>query len=395
MKRSILAAMVTVASFCTYAQSLPLTAGSSNPLTGDLYIDGTNGSRLIFSYSGVSNNKVLLGNTYSLFGTGSKDDFATYIRDDNPYSIWTNGSQRFFVSGNGNVGIGTTTLPAIGNYGVFALNGRSSSQGAYLSFMTNGTEVGAIASNTQLNFITASGIVTQFYTGSSQTMQIAASGNVGVGSDTPVSLFQVDDGCTKASIGDASGSGLNYGTSYMGFNASRSGTNWLTNSDGGNNGGGVVYSSIFGDMYFAAVPTTGGSGQTLTDAQVKNKIAMRIDHNDGAVYMKQAYVQISGWPDFVFKKNYALRPLSEVKTYIDQNQHLPDMPSAEKVEKDGINLGEMNKALLRKVEEMTLYIIDLKAEKDRTEQDQKQKNQSLEASIKKLQEQIDKLSNKH
>ncbi len=80
---------------------------------------------------------------------------------------------QFTTSGNptttmDNVGIGTTP-PSIGNYGVLALNGRSPSQGGYFSMMMNGAEVGAIAANTQFNFQTVSGVVTQFYTGSTPT----------------------------------------------------------------------------------------------------------------------------------------------------------------------------------------------------------------------------------
>jgi len=67
----------------------------------------------------------------------------------------------------------------------------------------------------------------------------------------------------------------------------------------------------------------------------------------------------ANWPDVVFKKDYALMPLSEVKTYIDKNQHLPEIPAAAEVEKDGVNLGEMNRLLVKKVEEMTLYLIEL------------------------------------
>lgn len=79
---------------------------------------------------------------------------------------------------------------------------------------------------------------------------------------------------------------------------------------------------------------------------------------NGTAIFTQAYVQLrSTWPDYVFKKDYQLKPLSEVKSYIEQNQHLPDIPAASTVEKDGINLGEMNKALLKKVEELTLYLI--------------------------------------
>jgi hypothetical protein len=70
----------------------------------------------------------------------------------------------------------------------------------------------------------------------------------------------------------------------------------------------------------------------------------------------------SPWGDYVFDKNYALKSLPEVKTYIDQNHHLPEMPSAQEVAKDGQNLGEMNRLLVKKVEELTLYLIEMKAE---------------------------------
>ena len=70
-------------------------------------------------------------------------------------------------------------------------------------------------------------------------------------------------------------------------------------------------------------------------------------------------VQLQGaWGDYVFKPDYNLMPLTDVKTYIDKNQHLPEIPSAAEVAKDGQNLGEMNKLLLKKVEELTLYLIE-------------------------------------
>ncbi|MBC9929980.1 tail fiber protein [Chitinophaga qingshengii] len=65
------------------------------------------------------------------------------------------------------------------------------------------------------------------------------------------------------------------------------------------------------------------------------------------------------WPDYVFNKNYALPSLQEVENYIEKYQHLPGIPAAAEVAKDGHDLGEMNKQLLQKVEELTLYIIDL------------------------------------
>jgi hypothetical protein len=64
------------------------------------------------------------------------------------------------------------------------------------------------------------------------------------------------------------------------------------------------------------------------------------------------------WPDFVFRKDYQLLSLSEIEKYVNENSHLPEIPSAAEVEKDGQDLGEMNRLLLKKVEELTLYLIE-------------------------------------
>ena len=96
----------------------------------------------------------------------------------------------------------------------------------------------------------------------------------------------------------------------------------------------------------------------------------------------------ANWPDYVFKKDYHLAPLNDVKTYIDQNHHLPDMPSETDVAKNGINLGEMNRLLTKKVEELTLYMIEkdrqIKADEERItklEEQQKKMAAQLEALI--------------
>lgn len=68
------------------------------------------------------------------------------------------------------------------------------------------------------------------------------------------------------------------------------------------------------------------------------------------------------WADFVFEKNYNLPTLEEVEKHIAEKGHLKDIPSAKEVEAKGIELGEMNKLLLQKVEELTLYVIALNKE---------------------------------
>jgi hypothetical protein len=78
----------------------------------------------------------------------------------------------------------------------------------------------------------------------------------------------------------------------------------------------------------------------------------------GKALMEEVNVKAqANWPDYVFEKDYTLPSLNEVKSYIDENKHLPEVPSAKEVEKNGQNLGAMNMLLLKKVEELTLHAI--------------------------------------
>ena len=75
----------------------------------------------------------------------------------------------------------------------------------------------------------------------------------------------------------------------------------------------------------------------------------------------------SPWPDYVFNKKYELKNLYSLESYIRQNNHLPNIPSAQEVNDNGIELGKMNAKLLEKIEELTLYIIDLNKKIDNLE----------------------------
>jgi hypothetical protein len=80
---------------------------------------------------------------------------------------------------------------------------------------------------------------------------------------------------------------------------------------------------------------------------------------NGTVHAKSVLVDLNvPVPDYVFDPGYPLLSLGEVKTFIDSHRHLPEIPSAEQVAKEGLNVGEMNVKLLKKVEELTLYLIE-------------------------------------
>ncbi|OFX31879.1 MAG: hypothetical protein A2X08_13300, partial [Bacteroidetes bacterium GWA2_32_17] len=109
-------------------------------------------------------------------------------------------------------------------------------------------------------------------------MIITGDGNVGIGTDAPMSTLQVGAGSSKFSIGNSSGVDLGYGTSYIGFNASRLVDNtWKFNSDGIHNGGAVISNSIGGNIYFIPVSSNNGSSDiSYSDAQLMGYNAMTI-----------------------------------------------------------------------------------------------------------------------
>ena len=101
-----------------------------------------------------------------------------------------------------------------------------------------------------------------------------------------------------------------------------------------------------------AIDTDGnvGIGTTTPDARLAVS---------GQVHAQEVKVSVTvPGPDYVFEKNYNLPTLEEIKTYIDRNKHLPEVPSAAEMEKNGVKLGEMNMVLLKKVEELTVYVIE-------------------------------------
>lgn len=80
---------------------------------------------------------------------------------------------------------------------------------------------------------------------------------------------------------------------------------------------------------------------------------------NGIIHAKEVRVDVQGWPDYVFEKDYQLLTIEEVEKNIKEKGHLPNVPSATEIEANGLKLAEMNVKLMEKVEELTLYIIEL------------------------------------
>jgi len=99
-------------------------------------------------------------------------------------------------------------------------------------------------------------------------------------------------------------------------------------------------------------------GFVIHDATNNNKKVFEV-LKDGSVFAKEIRITLAPFPDYVFENSYELTPLEEVKKYIEENGSLPNMPTAQQVEEEGMGVGELQLKLVEKVEELTLYVIEL------------------------------------
>ncbi len=197
--------------------------------------------------------------------------------------------------------------------------------------------------------------------------------------------FVYQDGVSVANLPSNTSSyivtGLSSSTSYdfyvSSVNFNNSADNIISNtesvttnaSSGGSTGGTGVWSLNNQDVYY-------NDGNVGIGTETPDELLSV----NGTIHSKEVKVDLNNWPDYVFSKAYNLPTLKEIETYIKENGHLQNIPSAKEVEKEGIQLGEMNAKLLEKIEELTLYLIQQEKELE----DQKERNKSLEDRLIKL-----------
>jgi hypothetical protein len=186
------------------------------------------------------------------------------------------------------------------------------------------------------------------YSGAIQ-MCIINSGYVGIGTNTPAALLSLKGTSPKILLeeSDQSNKKWNIEALNSGLVFSETGvSDWLYLKSGGNIGIGCSNPMV--------------------------KLAV-----NGKIQATEIEIKSAPCADFVFKEDYNLRPISAVESFIKANNHLPDVPSEKEVKENGINLGQMDAILLQKVEELTLYVIELQKEND----SQKKEIQELQQKV--------------
>ena len=287
--------------------------------------------------------------------------FAVSTSLDNPVTS----TQNLMISGigphyisQGNVGIGTTSPE--GKLSVSTLSGTALKIHGGQSYML----IDNVGSGE--NYL--SGNMHAFQIAGAEKMRIHSNGNIGIGTDVPFGKLEVFHDVQNAN-GNAFVISSNGGAQLrMGNNT---GYSWIQS-----HGTKPLYIIELGnDLILNLGNSYVGIG--LTNPSEKLTV-------NGKIKAREVRVNIEGMPDYVFAPAYQKLSLSEIENYIRKHQHLPEIPSAAEAEKNGLELGEMNKLLLKKIEELTLHLID----QDKELKAHKQKETNQEKRLRALEEML-------
>lgn len=270
------------------------------------------------------------------------------------------GSGQNNSTGNFNTGIGFKTLNSntTGNHNVAI--------GKQSLLVSNGSFNSGMGSNTLLSNTTGSNNLAMGYA----ALQSNTTGNQNTGIGFG-SLFHNTTGSFNVAIGPDAGRFKNgTGNIYIGRQAglassltTEDNSLYISNSSTENP---LIKGNFSQNTLKINSKTTGylAVGDFDAGAPMPTPTGYRLIVQDGILTekVKVAVKTTIDWADYVFEDNYKLMPLSEVEQYTIENKHLPNVPSAETMSKDGLDIGQTSKMFMEKIEELTLYIIQLNKE---------------------------------
>ncbi|MGN7787314.1 hypothetical protein ACTJIJ_22460 [Niabella sp. 22666] len=321
-------------------------------MSGPLIINPNHAANNYVLFQNRGTNVAIIGSDSSISGA-DPGNFGMYVYNGKDLEFFTGGMKRIVAKANGNIGIGNAIPQHKLDVAGYILSAQSDQEGGlYLGNMNHG--IRRFSGTNDVALYTTSGRLLLSANGASANqIAITGNGNLGVGTTTPNEKLDIDGnvklngminwGWTGRSIKVVSPDG---GVSQL---------LQFTNSmseDHGNPQGGFDFAWHTGASVMRIIDGKVGIGTTTPG----EKLAV-----NGRILAKEIKV-ISGattsWPDYVFNSNYKLTPLPELESFIKTHQHLPEIPSAREVAANGIEVGANQALLLKKIEELTLYIIE-------------------------------------
>jgi hypothetical protein len=275
----------------------------------------------------------------------------------------------------GNLGLGTTSpvarvhidLSEVDLNEAVIIN--NASRESNIQFKNNNVDVGFVqATATDLRIGTNAGNeagLVAVRTGGLNRLIVSKEGMVGVGTGLPTAPLHVQFGTSVTSggngfvqLGSSSSTNLVMDNNEIQARNNGSASNLFLQNNGGN--------VRIGDGDFNSAHRLGVAGNAVVTGNLRvGATALPAGFSlgvDGKIICTEVMVRlVPNWPDYVFDPGYRLRSLDEVEAFIKANRHLPGIPAATVVE-NGLSLGEMQKLQMEKIEELTLYIIELKKE---------------------------------
>lgn len=197
---------------------------------------------------------------------------------------------------------------------------------------------------------------------------ISESGYVGIGTLAPITKLAVDG---DISVGVFNDKISGYGNKLWFLGAdSNTDALWLSRFNNGANSSelriniGDDYGQPNDKFNVGVTHWDGDAWKSLLVVQANGNVGVGVENPtgkldvNGVIRAKEVRVESGEWADYVFSSGYKLRSTSDIKKFINDNGHLPDIPSAEEVKMNGVSVGDMNVKLLRKIEELTLILIN-------------------------------------